>query len=108
MTSDHTNPAESNRRRPSQRERLLELLQSHGGAWVPLPEILDLQVAQYGARIFELRRAGYQIENRQEGEHSWFRLLSAPVKKAAESAAFPKQPQAAQGELFTPAHRDLG
>src|SRR4029077_3925120 len=105
MTSDHTNPAESNRRRPSQRERLLELLQSHGGAWVPLPEILDLQVAQYGARIFELRRAGYQIENRQEGEHTYFRLLgfTAPVSA-------PKHPQSVQGELFdlTPPHRDLG
>jgi hypothetical protein len=91
--------------RLNQRERLLELLRSHNGAWVPLPEILDLHIAQYAARIFELRRAGYQIENRQEGEHSWFRLLgfTAPV-----SAPASKPMQSAQGELFTPAHRDLG
>jgi len=94
--------------RLNQRERLLELLRSRNGAWVELTAILDLRMSQYNARIFELRQLGFCIESKQEGEYSWFRLLSAPVKKAAESAAFPKQPQAAQGELFSPAHQDLG
>jgi hypothetical protein len=97
--------------RLNQRERILELLRSHDGAWVPLPEILALHIAQYAARIFELRRAGYQIENRQEGEHSWFRLLpekSFLRKGSSEPAHAPKPVQSEQGELFTPAHRDLG
>jgi hypothetical protein len=89
--------------RLNQRKRILELLRSHDGAWVPLPEILDLQVAQYGARILELRRAGYQIENRQEGEHSWFRLIGFTAPAPA-----PNQPQSAQGELFAAQHKDLG
>jgi hypothetical protein len=62
--------------RGTQKQRMLEKLQANYGQWVPLPEILALGIAQYGARLFELRRAGYEIENRQEGDHSWFRLVS--------------------------------
>jgi hypothetical protein len=61
--------------RGTQKQRMLEKLQANYGHWVPLPEILGLGIAQYSARIFELRRAGYEIENRQEGDHSWFRLV---------------------------------
>jgi Helix-turn-helix domain len=95
-------------RRATQRDRLLALLRDHHGSWVPLSAILDLQIAQYGTRILELRRAGYQIENKQQGEHSWFRLLSSP----GPAPAIPKKPQAAkqQGELFAdqPCHKDTG
>ncbi len=59
--------------------RVLELLEEHANDWVPLPRILALGAAQYGARILELRRAGHRIENRTEhvdGQvHSWFRLV---------------------------------
>jgi hypothetical protein len=65
-----------------QSERLLVLLRSAHGAWVPLPEILALGIAQYGARILELRRSGLHIENRIESvggvRHSWFRLVDPP------------------------------
>lgn len=64
-------------RRPTQRERILSLLA--GGEWIPLPKILALNIAQFGARILELRRDGHNIENRVEevnGEtHSWYRLI---------------------------------
>jgi hypothetical protein len=67
----------------TQRERILNLLRSAKGAWVPLPEILALGIAQYNARIFELRRRDLNIENRTETIngvcHSWFRLVDSPT-----------------------------
>ena len=51
------------------------------GGWVPLPEITNC-AAQYNARIFELRRLGFRIENRTRKvngqRHSWFRLETFP------------------------------
>ncbi len=72
----------------SQRERLLFLLQEHGG-WVDLRSILELRIAQYSARIKELRDAGYRIENRIERRngriYSWFRLMPRePVQRELE------------------------
>ena len=68
----------------NQRGEILALLSKEPGARVPLPEILALGIAQYGSRIFELRRAGFVIVNERErvnGElHTWFRLLSGPRK----------------------------
>ena len=46
--------------RKSQRTRVLELLQERRGQWVPLPELVKIS-CQYGARVMELRRAGYTI-----------------------------------------------
>lgn len=74
---------------------ILELLRKTPGEWVPLPKILDLGVAQYNARVWDLRKKGFVIENRTKVEqvldqgfapgdpnatthdvrHSWFRLL---------------------------------
>ena len=63
-------------------DRILRLLIEARGSWVPLPEILTLGCAQYGARILELRRLGYKIENKSEwvegSRHSWFRLVPSP------------------------------
>ena len=67
----------------TQREKLLRLLEQQAGGWVDLPSILELRIAAYGARIWELRRElepkGYVIENRRlvnsNGQvHSSFRL----------------------------------
>ena len=70
--------------RHTQRGKLLAHLQGARGQWVPLPEILRLGIAQYGARVLELRRAGYVIENKTtiiDGQrHSWFRLLPAQLE----------------------------
>ncbi len=75
------------RKSTAQRARILALLVNARGRWVPLPEILELHISQFGARIFELRRTGFQIENKIERDdsgvvHSWYRLLrsaSAPA-----------------------------
>jgi hypothetical protein len=48
----------------TQRSKILALLVQARGAWVPLPDILALGIAQYNARIFELRRLGFAVENR--------------------------------------------
>jgi hypothetical protein len=57
-------------------QRLLDLFQAHQGQEIPLPRILALHIAQYNARIRELRAAGHVIENRTAWDgpvkHSWF------------------------------------
>jgi len=72
-----------------QSERILTLLRSVHGAWVPLPDILALGIAQYNARIFELRKRGLNIENRIEAVDgvrcSWFRLVDSPTADAGQS-----------------------
>jgi Helix-turn-helix domain len=77
-----------------QRGRILALLVNARGGWVPLPEILELGVAQYSARIHELRALGFRIENRRERIdgmlHTYFRLnggtatVPRPVPSNAE------------------------
>lgn len=70
-----------------QRGEILALLIKARGDWVPLPEIM-VCAAQYNARVFELRKLGFEIENKTEtvdGErHSWFRL--APPSKPEPAA----------------------
>ncbi len=69
--------------RKTQSAAILRLLIDAHGSWVPLPEILKLGIAQYNARILELRRLGFTIENKTQGvngaRHSWFRLLNSPA-----------------------------
>ena len=66
----------------TQRQKLLELLQSRPNQWIPLPEIMRLGLAQYNARILELRHSGYKIENKIQDiegiRHSWFKLVPQP------------------------------
>ena len=61
----------------TQRQRMAALFENNPDIWVPLPDILAMGVAQYGARILELRRAGYEIENKTITfggvRKSWFR-----------------------------------
>jgi hypothetical protein len=72
--NQHSPPPSSN----TQRAAILRLLIDARGGWVPLPKIIAC-AAQYNARIFELRRTGFEIENKTEDidgvKHSWFRLL---------------------------------
>lgn len=65
--------------RNTQRGKILALLIAAHGDWVPLPKIQTC-AAQYAARLFELRRAGFpippprmEIVNGQR--HSWYRLM---------------------------------
>lgn len=77
----------------SQRARILRALVAANGGEVSLPDILALGIAQYNARIHELRRAGFDIQNRVEEiagvRHSWFRLVpSAPTPEPARLKSY--------------------
>jgi hypothetical protein len=79
----------------TQRARILRPLIEARGGWVPLPEILALGIAQFGARIFELRRTGFNIENKIERDdsgvvHSWYRLVKDLPKAELPEPAPPK------------------
>lgn len=75
--SDHT----------TQRTQILALLREvaeaqkffKNGGWVPLPTILNLRIANYRARISELRQQGYDVrcETEYVGKvrHSRYRLV---------------------------------
>lgn len=85
----------------TQSANILRLLTDAHGAWVSLPEIMAL-AAQYNARIFELRKQGFSIENRTEvvGEarHSWFRIANSPTSPAPT----PPKPESAKSEVAWP------
>ena len=87
------------RNRDNQHDRILRLLQSRAGQWVPLYEITPL-AAQYNTRIKELRELGHRIENRiehHEGQvHSWFRI----PKPEIQSRLFPQQQEENQHGHF--------
>jgi hypothetical protein len=94
----------------TQRGRILNLLRSANGAWVPLPEIMRC-AAQYNTRILELRRSGLTIENRTEEingvKHSWYRLIKSKAPPPSEdwytrqtNRERPKEAQASPGPLF--------
>ena len=93
-----------------QRAKILALLTAAKGGEVPLPPIKALS-AQYNARIYELRRAGFRIpaprmETVNGQRHSWYRLVQQPDRPPESAkAATPRVP------LFPDApqrHVDLG
>ena len=98
--------------RPSQTARIVNLLRSRSPQWVSLPEILNLRISQYSARIHQARHQwGLPIENRTEivgGEkHSWFRLVepSKPgsIRKSNSGPSIPlRQPTSLFGEELAP------
>jgi len=59
-----------------QHARLMRLFRANPGQWISLTEILATGVAQYNARILELRSGGENIENKTawvgRQRHSWF------------------------------------
>ena len=61
-----------------QREKIKVLFESKPGEWIPLPEIQPY-AAQYGTRIFELKREPYNMNivnmtKRVNGvRHSWYK-----------------------------------
>src|SRR5258708_31802375 len=83
--------------RPTQTERLVTLLRDRSPSWVPLTEILNLRISQYGARVYQARHEwGLNIESRVEivkgRKHSFFRLLSRPqatVRPELDESAVP-------------------
>lgn len=75
--------------RRTQRDRILELLCASNGRRVPSPELARISL-QYGARVKELRAAGFRIRNeieRVNGQvHGYFILESGPAQIALAAA----------------------
>jgi hypothetical protein len=69
----------------TQRQHILDLLMAAESGEVPLAEIM-VCAAQYNRCIYDLRRRGYNIVNREETRngvrHSWYRLESSPADLA--------------------------
>ena len=82
--------------RGSQRDRILRLLQEREGEWIPLYEITPL-AAQYSARVHELRKLGYRIENKTQHHNgqvwSWFRLIEPGQAQLFEPPQSERQPK---------------
>jgi hypothetical protein len=99
--------------RKTQRDRILGLLVLARGGWVGLPEIAAC-ACQYGARLWELRKLGFAIENKIRNvggvRHSWFRLIPSQQAKAIPSAfretSTPGPGAPAVQELLLDWHRD--
>jgi hypothetical protein len=111
-----------------QRERVLQLLLSRRGEWIPAAEIAEAGGLQYGARLFELRHEqNYRIESRTERvrtgarshiKRSWFKLLTereamahrlANGEKVTQEEIERVQRDETQATLFgdiAPMHRD--
>jgi Txe/YoeB family toxin of Txe-Axe toxin-antitoxin module len=60
--------------------RILKKLQEYEGRFVPLPEILSMFIGSYTRRITEIRRAGYNVELKDERvngqRHTAYRLVA--------------------------------
>lgn len=64
-------------RRPTQRQRILEVLRERTGRWVPAYDLAQVAL-QFCARIAELRRDGHTIENRHGARPRADTLLLPP------------------------------
>lgn len=65
-------PLSSEMKRKTQKERILDLLKKRGEHGAKVYEFMTPRpqgcgVAQYNARIYELRREGYEIVNKEPG-----------------------------------------
>lgn len=94
----------------TQRGKILALLLAARGGWVPAYEIARFGL-QFSARLLELRRAGFDIQNKTarvgKQVHSWYRLQlgsPAPAPELVPASPNPSPPsEAKQTSMFTPA-----
>jgi hypothetical protein len=72
-------------------EKLSALFKERPNQWIPLPDILRLGLAQYNARIYDMRAAGWDIRNRIESvggsRHSWFMYVPAANQETQLTSA---------------------
>lgn len=79
---------------PNQTARIVNLLRSRSPEWVPLPQILNLRISQYSARIHQARHQwGLPVENKTEivggVKRSWFRLVEKPAEETKPTSLNP-------------------
>ena len=105
---------EPRRRRLRQLDHLINLLKTRSPEYVDVPEILDLGIYQYNARVGEARGLGYRIEAKPGG--GAFRLVTRPAIAATAPTPTPtpnaeptEQPVSLFGDLQPiERHRDDG
>ena len=82
--------------RGTQRSRVLRLLQESSNQWVPSYRLAEIAL-QYGARVYELRKQGYKIDNKMQevnGQtHGAFRLVVPAASQARLFEAPEARPQ---------------
>lgn len=73
------NPSRRPKDLKGQAARLRDFFLERPDQWIPLPAIMELHIAQYNARIWDLRGVGMVLENRTEvvngARHSFFRYI---------------------------------
>jgi hypothetical protein len=115
LEKHHNLPHREASTRSTQRDRILALLLNAQGEEVPLPQILELKISQFGARIKEIREAGHIVRNRTERRDgrifSWYRLEPKPTAstrspQTSVSAPGGRATQTAPIEMF-PEFRNL-
>lgn len=82
--------------RGTQRGRILQLLKENSGCWVPSHQLASIAL-QYGARIYELRKQGYKIDNKMQDvngkTYGAFRLVPAASQTSLFDAGLEAQPR---------------
>lgn len=58
--------------RKSQRTRILELLVENANEWVSLKKIMGLKIANHTARLTEIKKEWFVIENKTEWKKNWY------------------------------------
>ena len=83
----------------TQRERILERLNT--GEWLSTVQASrDMYILRLGARIWDLKSEGYEIEERKVAGKSWSEYRLRPARKIELPHAFEKKPAQTQ-KLFT-------
>jgi helix-turn-helix protein len=82
---------------PAQRERILSLPRSRGPIGATNLE-LNAICFRYGARIFELRKTGYDIETRREGETEFRFVLVGEPKNPKSPPTFEQRRRREEAE----------
>ena len=89
--------------RGTQRSRVLRLLQESSNQWVPSYRLAEIAL-QYGARVYELRKQGYKIDNKMQDvngkTYGAFRLV--PAASQASLFEAPEARPRTQGHWLEP------
>lgn len=93
----------------NQRERVLSMLKNAGRSGVTTGEFLDAYLPRFGARIYELRRAGMLIDQERLSSSSWrYTLRGGPVSPTSSSPERGGGARGGMGEVALAAARDSG
>lgn len=94
----------------TQRARVLRLLEENNNQWVPSYELAAIAL-QYNARVYELRKQGYLIQNKVQDVNGQvrgaFRLVSAGGQASLFDAGLEARPRTRGQCLEPPQQRSL-